>query len=272
MTRYRCLGIATIGAMLAWCSSVRATLIAYEGFDYTASQSVAGLSGGTGWSGAWGSVAGGTINVTSPGSTYPGLETAGNGVTVTPTSGLTSTSRSFATINSGTVYFSVLMDNTNGGTRVLGMRLFNNSTEVAGVGSPNGVTTWSTWLGSTIKSSTVSTASNVPTVLVLRVDFNAVGNQEKIRLYVNPTPGAAEPVTANAEYTGDVIAAINKIDLIAGYSNGVQTTAIGTFDEVRIGTTWADVTPQAVPEAASAAVLGSCAGVALLARRPDRSK
>ncbi len=273
MTGYRCLGIVAVGAMLAWCSSAQATLIAYDGFDYTASQSVAGLAGGTGWSGAWGSVAGGAISVTSPGSTYSGLNTTGNGVTVTPASGLTSSSRSFATINSGTVYFSVLVDNTNGGTRVLGMRLFNNSTEVASIGMPNGVGTWSMWLfGNTVRSSTISTVSDVPTLLVLRVDFNVTGYNERIRLYVNPTPGAAEPVTASAEYTGDAIAAINKIDLIAGYSNGVQTTTVGTFDEVRIGTAWGDVTPQAVPEAASAAVLGAFAGATLLARRPICSK
>lgn len=274
MAGYRCLGIAAMGAMLAWCSSVRATLIAYEGFDYTASQSVAGLNGGTGWSGAWGPVGGGTISVTSPGSAFSGLETVGNGVTVTPTSGTTSVSRSIASLSSGTVYFSVLVDKTNGGTRVLGMRLFNNTTEYAGIGSPNGATTWSTWLagGSITKSTTISTVSNEPTLLVLRVDFNAVGYQEKVRFYVNPTPGAAEPITADAEYTGDAIAAINRIDLVAGYNNGVQTTATATFDEVRIGTTWADVTPQTVPEAASAAVLGTFAGATLLMRRPDRSK
>jgi hypothetical protein len=84
--------------------------------------------------------------------------------------------------------------------------------------------------------------SSVPAVqdqkvsLVLQADF--LPGNDRLSLYVNPTPGQPEPVTA------DVV----KADLDLGSINDVVINNYGgyTIDEIRIGSDFAAVTP--VPE------------------------
>jgi hypothetical protein len=70
--------------------------------------------------------------------------------------------------------------------------------------------------------------------LVLRGDYTS--GSDSFRLYVNPTPGAPEPASADATMTYDI-----------GTQNGLGINAgnlgAASFDEIRIGTTFADVTP-----------------------------
>lgn len=242
-----------VSGLLSFVCAVEsnAALIAHEGFDYTASQTVSGLNGGTGWTGAWGSFTGGTLDVTAPGSTYPGLESAGNKAFVTPTSDVTTSRRNFPSVNSGTVYMSMLVDLTNTGTRFLGMQLFEGSTERGFFGTNSGQPNWSMSNPSTGQlASSVSTVASDPTLLVMRLDFNVLGAGsafERMRLYVNPTPGGTEPVTADADSIATTTMSIPSLDGIAigaGFqTSATLTTSIGTFDELRIGTLWADVTP-----------------------------
>ena len=100
-------------------------------------------------------------------------------------------------------------------------------------------------------------------LLVARVDFNAdttAGAPETFSLYVNPTPGAAEPTMADAMLSFD-LGAQNGLAFNSG--NGASVS----FDELRIGTTYASVTPaNPVPEPASAALV-ACGGLLLLRRR-----
>ena len=75
-------------------------------------------------------------------------------------------------------------------------------------------------------------------LLVLRVDFFA--GIDRLTLYANPTPGAAEP------FLGAV-----KQDRDLGTVTGLTLYSTGAFsvDEIRVGTTFADVVPTAaVPE------------------------
>jgi hypothetical protein len=70
--------------------------------------------------------------------------------------------------------------------------------------------------------------------LVVRGDFGS--SSDTFRLYVNPTPGAPEPATADATLS-DFIGTQNGISFTTG--NG----GAASFDEIRIGTNYADVTP-----------------------------
>jgi hypothetical protein len=69
---------------------------------------------------------------------------------------------------------------------------------------------------------------------VLRGDYTS--GSDTFRLYVNPTPGAAEPGSADATLTYNI-----------GTQNGLAISAgnlgAATFDEIRVGTNYADVTP-----------------------------
>ena len=88
--------------------------------------------------------------------------------------------------------------------------------------------------------STTPATSNETALLVTRVVFGPPNSVEDFSLYVNPTPGAPEPLVADAT-----------LSVQLGRQNGFVFMADGgpvSFDEVRIGTTYADVTPSVPPE------------------------
>jgi MYXO-CTERM domain-containing protein len=113
-----------------------------------------------------------------------------------------------------------------------------------------------------------------PAFAVLRVDLNggANGTDDRFRLYVNPSLDA-EPAVADVEILNgrNVLAAFSDIQSIRPFSaTGNAAYPAGseaTYDELRIGTTWADVTPfTVVPEPGSAG-LAALAALGLLRRR-----
>jgi len=89
--------------------------------------------------------------------------------------------------------------------------------------------------------STTPAVSDQTAFLVARVYFLPNGTEDEFRLYVNPTPGAPEPATPSAVVT-NFIGTQNGISIECG-DNGSGETQV-SFDEVRIGTTFADVTPR----------------------------
>jgi hypothetical protein len=96
-----------------------------------------------------------------------------------------------------------------------------------------------------LEVSGTATATNKKAVLgqsilfVLR--FNFTEGVDPVRLYINPQPGAPEPA----------IAAVSQINLDVDLINQIVLAGPGanSIDEIRVGTTYADVTP--VPEPAS---------------------
>ena len=96
------------------------------------------------------------------------------------------------------------------------------------------------------------------TFAVLRIDINASGLDERFRLYLNPSLNV-EPGVADVDFLRDSLVSINEIDRVrpfAGGSNAALGAAQNNFDEFRIGTDWADVTPfTVVPEPSAFAML-----------------
>lgn len=80
--------------------------------------------------------------------------------------------------------------------------------------------------------SAVKAAVGQTVLLVVRADFFA--GPDRFTLFVNPTPGEPEPAGAV------------KYDLDAGPIDGIVIYSTGAFsiDEIRLGTTFADVTPR----------------------------
>ena len=252
----------SVMASLSGGSTVKAALIAYDGFAYQPGTLLAGQSGGFGFANAW---APGGFNTSisnnytiGTGSLSSGtLATSGNSVSATATNALSGLTRSLSTGlgDSGTTsYISILMrpnGPVTGGTfeNFYGMYLTSSVGSDAFIGkSGNGPTTFYDLedRGGTDQYNTGVMAQTGQTVLlVLRIDF--IAGIDRLTLYANPTPGATEP------FLGAV-----KQDRDLGTVTGLTLYSTGAFsvDEIRVGTTFADVVPTvAVPEPTSLALL-----------------
>lgn len=268
-----------------------ATLV-YESFDYTAGSELLGQSGGTGFgSYTWSdSSAPGNRDTISSGSlSYGSLPTAGNSaLAVSPTNATTSNvRRRFSDIpgTAGTttwVSFLFALKQTaapltTGDYATLAVSAFTLPGALGTVHfgifeKPDGEPGEKVFgIGST--QITAAGLSEVPLVaqqtyfLVARIDWNAGSNPEDIYLYVNPTIGGSEPSGASASASIKIGAGSTADGTNRLASLGLYAGEIGpewAYDEIRIGSTFADVTP--IPEpTAGACVLA--AGVFLWWRK-----
>jgi len=101
--------------------------------------------------------------------------------------------------------------------------------------------------------------------LVLSYTFGAGANDDVAKLYVNPTPGSLESAnTAVVNATG--VADVNNSQIQSFFlrNNAVEPTNV-QMDDLRIGTTWEDVTP-AVPEPSAVSLLLGLGVIALFRR------
>jgi hypothetical protein len=74
--------------------------------------------------------------------------------------------------------------------------------------------------------------------------FVAAAGNDSVQLFVNPTPGAAEPTPTIKNSTADI--ASTDIDTVYGVAirQGSSTTAsAGLIDGIRVGTTWSSILP-----------------------------
>ena len=259
---------------LALCFAASAALTVYDGFDYGGtSGDLTGKNGGSGFSGAYTDSGNSTIYTTT-GLTYGTLETTG-GASLTADGGATTTLnfRGFTAISSGETWISFLgqRNGTAGATVFAGLSFYNSG----GIATANSEFTISsagtggTWRlfdnnnGAATAFTSTSTLidSNTTYLLVARIAWGAgAGGTETVSLFVNPTLGST-PLIAAASRDINMTTNIDKVR-IAG-QNGVNYT----FDEIRIGDSFASVTP--VPEASTAAAL--LLGLSSLAFRRRRS-
>jgi hypothetical protein len=113
--------------------------------------------------------------------------------------------------------------------------------------------------------STLRGSSTAPVLVLLRLDFDNTTAADTIYAWFNPTIGGVDPSTSTAISTNNIDASgINAIRFAVGNANASGTNAVMMVDEVRLGTTFADVTP--VPEPMTFALAG-LGGLMLLALR-----
>jgi hypothetical protein len=106
----------------------------------------------------------------------------------------------------------------------------------------------------------LSVAANSLNFYVLKIDFGAT---DTVSLFLNPTVGGTEG-TASATMTtpaGETLI-FSSFATFLGYNAGVNFT-----DEIRFGSTWADVTPGVIPEPSTYMMLLGGAGALMLLRR-----
>ena len=245
-----------------FAAPARATLMVYEPFNYSpAGADVVGNSGGGsfGFAGPW--TGNNTFDLAADNlHSQPFLPRSGNHVTAAAFNANRDIDRVLAQpigADNTTTYFSFLMQpegvigdgffhgffgfSLRAGLRNLHVGRDANHT-VYGLDDIMG----------NLALSNVQMSVGVPKLLVLRADF--LPGNDVYRLYVDPPTGQPEPATANATLT--------LFDLQIATSLGLTGPGAYAFDELRIGTTWNDVTP--VPEP-SALVLATCGGFSVLA-------
>jgi hypothetical protein len=242
--------------------------VVYEGFDYPVGSSLAGQSGGSGWAGAWTTPGGADLTI-GTGLSFGGLATSpGSAVSAPYAPPNMGSSVSYFTRNTAstygadntTTYFSFLLRPEAGFGFYGGINIGNLFIGRSGNQADYGLE------GPTndISLSNVPVAVDTTVLLVLRADF--LPGNDRLSLYVNPTPGGPEPSTP------DVI----KTNLDVGTINSVVINNYGGWltDDIRIGSTFASVTPlAAVPEPSALVLLATTLpGLALTLLHPSRRR
>jgi hypothetical protein len=224
----------------------------YDGFGYTPGGGANwnGGAGGSGWGGNWSIPTPADAGVVSGSLAYSGLSTSGNKVTLWhQDTASRNTSMSYGTDGTsrwvGVLMNAAFSGGTNpylGGEIDLGTQLKIGTVWAAPLALRSNIGGSETFAGSTFTPTANSTY-----FLVARIDYGAT---DVVRLWVNPTPGT-QPSDASASATltlpaGQSFSVGNNITL-----NGGGYYDLANFDELRYGSTYADVAPSsASPPAA----------------------
>ena len=238
--------------LVPWVSE--AAVLSYDGFDYTpAGSDLLGNSGGLGFGTAWrpgGFNASNNANydVQSGSLNFGALLKSGNRIQTDALGAIAGLTRDFSTplgTPGTTRYASFLLrpEGTLQGGAFNGFFgiVFEQPLEPElFIGKP-GATAIDRYVLED-RGGALQVASNVAPVvgqtvfLVVKAEF-AAGN-DRFTLYVNPTPGAPEPVTGIVKNNSD-------IGTVAGVT--LYSTGAFSIDEFRLGETFVDVTPT-IPE------------------------
>jgi hypothetical protein len=267
MLRQSCLGLVFVCALAMWAAPASATLLAYDPFNQAAGNinGTASTGGGAVWPGAgtWngagtvsaGSLSYGTLLTSGNQANYDAVANANRAIGATLGGANTDLWFSFLIVadqnDSGISLFT-------GGTEQNFMGVGGGSNQTVGLQSPNIV--------STVAKGTATH------FYVLRMQTGATGNITTT-LYVDPPAaslGVGSAPTAGSLFTNsaapDTSRAPYAFDTVR--LGHFSTAGNVRFDEFRIGTTWADVSPAAVPEpTAVAGLLLAAAGMAARRRR-----
>ncbi|MBS1493246.1 MAG: T9SS type A sorting domain-containing protein [Bacteroidetes bacterium] len=230
-----------------------------ETFNYTADP-VNGLATQSG--GLWTKLnSGDSILVTSGNLNFPGLTTStGNNVSYGGSG--TDYYRAFTNQTSGTVYASFILritdislQTTNGGytigfmengsTTVFGATLWIRNNTASGTTQFNLGINPRTTAGNTVWSPSVLD-EGTPYLIVIAYQIVPGATNDSVKLWINPTSfNGAEPYPTlmAANTLTDLTTGVQKIFMRQDASG---TTPTLTIDEMRVGTTWADVTPSVI--------------------------
>jgi len=272
ITAVACLGVHAL-------ASAADTLYAYDGFNYAIGSALAGQAGGSGWSGAWASSAGGSGATVVGGLTYTdgagqALRTMGGAIrtnaSVFFSQEVRDTTQAFGAAGSA-VWVSFLVQQAadpNAGTSyaqaALGTGLSFGSNAMNGGLSGGNVGVGAFYSGTEGQLGNASLPAGSVSFIVLRFDFSASGN-DTINLWLNPLLSG---VSATPDLSGayrDYPAVFSGLTLASGDFRAFA------YDELRIGSSYAAVT-SAVPQPQSLALLlAGLGGVATAVRRRTRA-
>jgi len=242
---------------------IRSSLISYEGFNYSDTEDVKGQNGGVGWLGAWYADKG---TIISSGLNYKDVDdnflvVTGNAAT---NSGQT-TCRYFATNG-----FDEILVNENGtnkfgkdGTELWLSFLGHGSSykddfslslhdggswganQTVAIGSFGNNEKWYCKSGTKSNSGPEDKWSEELAFLVMKCNFVSGLTNDSVKVWINPDFGD-EP-TNNYDISLSIMD-IGQFTRLRCYAKSGNTNSVFTYDEIRLGETWASVTPSDIPE------------------------
>jgi fibronectin type 3 domain-containing protein len=244
--------VAVMLCLVACISTANATLLAYEPFNYTLGAFNAPASTATGTPTAttgggfsnW--FSGGTGASIVTGLTYAGLPTANNALqwATSPAYEGENLTTAITPGMNGTVYVSFLYNAPSYTANKSGFAVDNGAGQNIGyyMGMTSsgtfGVATIDNGSGTVLGTATNTINFNTPYFIVVKFVKDSGGTYyQSGSIWINPTPGGSEPA-ASGTFTGTYTAMTKIADFLTAL--GGSTVII---DEVRMGTTWADVTP-----------------------------
>ena len=271
------LAVLATGVCALIVQNAGATLLFSDGFNYTVGDD---LGAGT-TTPTWTATATATsyMSIGNANLTYSPLTDLG-GSSLTLNSGNSAGVPAYATLSSsvtsGSLYYSFLIECTTlptsnsyltGLTPSTHLGLNGSGSDAIDLYAKNSGAGWV--LG---ERTTGVSASYESTVLSLGTTYYAVlkytfgATTSTAQLFLSPVPGNSEPGTATVTLTGTA----NVADVSAVGFKAQTATSVGNFvfDDLRVGTTWADVTP--APEPTTLALAGMGILGLVLARRNRR--
>jgi hypothetical protein len=224
-----------VGLLASGPGVASADLIASDSFNYTVGNSLNGATGGTGWSDAW---SGDSTPIIGSGLNYTGVGSAGGSVDATAGGWLMRSLSS--SVGTGSIYIGVLGHGVTpaSSTGWGGVSLYYGSAEGEGFGTKtvSGSNHWDLQkvMGGSYASSVTQDATT--TFMVMKVIFGGgSGGNDLIHVWMNPNPSVT-PLDTSTDIDGQTAHhVITKLGL------GGSSDAKLTLDELRIGTTYADV-------------------------------
>jgi len=223
----------------------------YEGFDY-ATGDLAGQSGGIGWNGVWTqeSSYNGDANVIPAITPWVGgvseLDMTGGSLLLAAQGNadyddIRPLMTTLGGNGSGTVYLSFVSEITN--TTWGGIELVQDGTTSLFLGSCWEGANWG-WGGRAAPVATTSVSPFTYSLLVYRFDFTPTNTT--IQLYVNPTSFSSEPASPSAIGTLLSPLTFDEMRIVTHGYLGTGAGPDGVMDEIRVGGSWAAVTPHAL--------------------------
>lgn len=295
---YSCLASSML--LLCVISTSQAALLAYEPFDYPLGEQLDGKNSGLGFTNAWNGQTNATGATIQAGLSHAGVPTSGNSVLLSGDPSTQNIFRSFPNIagaDGTSTYISFIAQRlgdpmgTGANTYLRGTNVGFFNTEHAtraeratiGNSSNASANTWAfipTGSGGSIVPTTnpAVTFGGGPQVwAVLRIDHVGPAGDDTAKdsayLFINPDP-TTEPAVSSANaklLAGDTGAfdysGLDYVRPFIGNANSTASFGVLSVDELRIGTTYADMTR--VPEPSTLILLSLC-GLASCFRRLRR--
>ena len=255
--------LTTLCMLSLGTASSRASLIAYEGFDYTAAEDgLPGQNGGTGFSGAWS--ASPNNDIQSPGLTWGSLQVSGNYAFTDDNSFGPGSLRFLSTNQTGVVWVGGIVQSGNQGNGFMGLNLLNlggNDQGAIALGQLYNGSKYAIYgeSGVTQVSSTVD--SGTLAFVAIQADLSAGTGT----FYINPTGLGSGSAPTGSDYSSAFT-----FNAFTMSGIGLRGNANSSFDEIRVGTTWADISP--VPEPSTVALTALGVGALLLHRRRSAAR
>ncbi len=265
--------ICGIALLAATSFSTRASIIAYDSFDYPSPGNLDAQNGGGGWAGPWGTSGNGGTYTVTPGLTYTGLQD----VTGNATTGAAASAQIFRALStpvnftgSGSLYVGFLLSQTavNFGDVLLTGPTVNTG-NVVSFGDPytgNGASSFyaingeGSFAGGFNPSSVPINTDGSTHLLVLELDYDASLSSTTGFLYLDP-PTNVETLDQSTSIAQIVGAGAPNFDRIR-----LEGASTSSFDEIRIGTTYQDIVTVPEPSSVALATIG-ISGMLFVIRR-----